>query len=161
MASALLGYLYNQPDLVVYSVYSEAFTDLIIVVALFFLTLYLTFITFFANTSKLASRIASDIKNHIFNAYNLLSVLLVVITFPLIVSSLTILKTLLPSIAPNYLDTNLVELDKGLHSVVAPWRLILQVVGSRYYLCCHLGRLRICGFRHRCFCPTHCRLAGC
>ncbi len=131
-ASALLGYRYNQPDLVKYSLYSETFTNVILIAALFFLALYLGFITFIANTTTLASRIAGDIKNHIFNTYNLVSVLLAVTAFPLIVSSLTIIKTLLPFIVPYYLDPYLVELDKVLHFGVAPWRIIQPLVGYPY-----------------------------
>ena len=34
------------------------------------------------------------------------------------------------------------------------------VVGERFYVCGHLGRLRLCRLRHRCLCPPHRGLAG-
>lgn len=131
-SSALLGYLYNKPDLVKYSIYSEAFSSVGMSVALFAVALYLIAITFSSNTRTLAGRIASDIRSHILNTRNLVSVLLVVIAFPLIMSSLTILKTLIPFIVPYYLDTFFMELDKGLHFGIAPWKTIQPLVGYPY-----------------------------
>ena len=130
--SAFLGYLYNQPDLVRYSIYSKSFHTIGMVAILFSIAFYLIFITFFSNTKTLVSRIARDINSHILNTYNLVSVLLVVIAFPLIVSSLTILKTLLPFIVPYYLDTFFMELDKALHFDMAPWKIIQPLVGHPY-----------------------------
>jgi len=130
--SALLGYLYNQPDLVKYSLYSKSFHNIGVVVVLFALAGYLGFITFFANTETLVSRIANDVNKYIFNTYNLVSVLLVIVAFPLIVSSMTILKTLLPFIVPYYLDTFFMELDKVLHFDIAPWKLLQPLIGYTY-----------------------------
>jgi len=132
VASALLGTLYNRPDLVRFSIYSKPFYDMMFTATLIYLAIYLARITFFSNTKSLISRISSDIKNYAFDAYNITSILLVVVSFPLIVSSMTILKTLLPFMVPYYLDTFFMEWDKTLHFGAVPWEIIQPLVGYPY-----------------------------
>ena len=130
--SALLGYLYNQTHLVTFSLYSESFYNVTGSVILLLLAVYLVRITFLTNTESLIGKITSDTRFHVFNAHNIISILLVVIAFPMLVSSLTILKTLLPFIVPYYLDTFFMELDKGLHFGYAPWEILQPIVGYPY-----------------------------
>jgi len=131
-ASSLLGVLYNRPDLVKFSIYSKPFFDITGSAVLIYLAIYLIRITFFEKTASLISKILCDINIHVLNTYNITSILLAVICFPLIVSSLTILKTLLPVIVPFYLDTFFMEWDKILHFGNAPWEIIQPFVGYPY-----------------------------
>jgi hypothetical protein len=130
--SALSGFLLNQPELVSFSLYSKTFFELISVAVLFMFAIYLANITFFSNTKSLATRIASDFRIYILNTNIVVSITLVVLAFPLIASSLTILKTLLPFVVPYYLDTTLVEIDKVLHFGAAPWEILQPVLGHTY-----------------------------
>lgn len=130
--SSLAGIFYGHPELVEFSLYSKIFYELISVAVLLMIAIYLVRITFFASTKSLIEKISADTKAHVFNVNNIISILLVAIAFPLIASSLTILKTLLPFVVPYYLDTTLVELDKTLHFGIAPWELIQPLLGHPY-----------------------------
>jgi hypothetical protein len=127
--SMVIGFTSNQSHLLKYSLYSDTFIEVAISCLLFGIAIYLIHITFVAPTKSLYQKIAGDFKYYVLNVYNIVSVLIVVLSYPLVASSLTIIKTLLPDLVPYYLDELFMKMDSSLHFGVAPWELLQPFLG--------------------------------
>ena len=131
-ASIVIGYTSNQSHLLKYSLYSDTFIEVAISCLLFGIAIYLVRITFIAPTKSLFQKISSDFKIYVLDGYHIISVLIVVLSYPLVASSLTIIKTLLPDLVPYYLDEMFMKMDLSLHFGVAPWELLQPFLGYTF-----------------------------
>lgn len=132
MTAAVLGHHYNQSEIVKFSLYSQSLFKAFQYSIPIMVVVYLIYVTFIADTTTLIGKFVHDFNTHILNVRNLASILIIVLAFPYVLSSLTIMKTLLPYITNYHLDHFLMNLDKALHFGVAPWELMQPFLGYPY-----------------------------
>lgn len=130
--SWFLGIAYGDPSQVKFTLYSSKFYEMLVVTLLLMCAYYVYRIAFIEKSGSLYKSLLAGVKKYALNIRLITSIAVIAIAFPLIASSLTILKTLLPDINPFYLDPYLVEIDKTLHFGTQPWEIIQPLLGKPY-----------------------------